>query len=114
MEKLTMTQFRNYCNEHNGATYTYDSRNTVSKRNERYNLAPISCHHVGYYRNVIVMLNPNAICFKAGDNTLQFSGVEEITIDRESLEVCDVIYITTKWDDSKHVIMVDRPRKLPF
>ena len=106
MEKLTMTQFRNYCNSQSNATFTYDSSNAIPKDKCKSTTASFPCYLIGHYKEVIVMLNPNVICFKEEQNILQLSGIEEITINRGFY---DTIHINCKHEKVIHTIIVDRP-----
>lgn len=99
MELLSMIQFRKYCNEHTGNIFIYDSRNDISRTKG------CSCgvSHVGCYDNVVIMLNPNRICFKNKYTTVAFDCVERILLE---CGVYDTIYIICKNDTTKHVILI--------
>lgn len=106
-----MTQFKMYCKKHAGAIFTYDSRNDKIKvgASPCYADNPYKSSHIGYYDKVIIMLNPNRICFRNNHTATTFDNVEQILVDDEYLQdVSDVITIICKGDSTHYIILTDR------
>lgn len=110
MEILSLTQLKNYCEKHTDIHYIYDTRNSLVKSGASTQF--ISKHGTvsfsGYYSSVIVLMNPNRICLKNPHNTVVFNNIEQITIDHDYIQgISDVISITCKNDDTRHIIIAD-------
>lgn len=110
MEILSLTQLKNYCEKHTDIHYIYDTRNSLVKSGASTQF--ISNHGTvsfsGYYSSVIVLMNPNRICLKNPHNTVVFNNIEQITIDHDYIQgISDVISITCKNDDTRHIIITD-------
>lgn len=107
MELFSMTQFKKYCDKHAGATFTYDSRNDVSRIGTNFHYAADSykVSHIGYYDNVIIMLNPNRVCFKNKYAAVIFDCVEKILLESGAF---DTIHIICKNDTAKHIILANK------
>lgn len=107
---LGMTAFKNYCTEHAGAVFTYDSRNNASLcgTSHAHAAAAYSVFHVGRYDRAVIMLNPHRICFLNEYTSVTFNDVEEIIVTRAyPQDFYDTIYIFCKGDAIRYTIVVD-------
>lgn len=90
MEELSMSEFRNLCQNLSPSTYVFDT----SKQNTTlFHYSDI----ISEYTDVIFMLNPNRICFKNSNGTLCFNRVKEI-IHSKNCDSTDVFRIVCEND----------------
>lgn len=111
MKTLSMTQFKRYCEEHAGVIFAYDSRNNTSLSGSSYNYAAAdySVFYTGHYDKVIIMSNPNRVCFRNEHAAITFNGVEKIIVTRAFPQDCyDTVYILCKGDKTRYTIMIDK------
>ena len=110
MQTLSMTQFKKYCEEHTEGIFTYDSRNNVSLSGASHSYATNTYNffYTGHYDQVIIMLNPNRVCFRNEHATITVNDVEKIIVTKAFPQDCyDTVYILCKGDKIRYTIMVD-------
>lgn len=106
MELLTMCEFKNYCKEIVPASFVFDTENQINGLNEDIKMK-------GMYSDVIIMLNPNRICFKNESGVMCFNRVKMIRHHNSNEMVGEVFSIVCgnsndTNQDKSYIIIVDK------